>query len=247
MKQAIRAILAKFGYRIEFTRNTPRQLLDLASVRNLEFDDVVGRQIQECGANCTFLQIGAYDGVSTDPLRRYIERFGWHGVMLEPQPGPARQLRNLYPEGSGIFILEAALDREAGVRTLYTVESDAVPKWVGGMASFERDHILKHAYLVPDIAKMVREIEVPCVTFDFVLEHLESDRLDILQIDAEGADGYLLSLFPFERVRPAIVHWEIKNMTRPSQEAALDLMLRHGYRIARSGDEDMLAVLDPVA
>ena len=244
MKQAIRAILSKFGYRIEFIRHTPRQLLDLASVRNLEFDDVVCRHIQERGANCTFLQIGAYDGVSTDPLRRYIERFGWHGVMLEPQPGPAGQLRNLYPEGSGIVILEAALDREARVRTLYTIESDAVPKWVGGMASFERDHILKHAHLVPGIAEMVREIEVPCVTLDFVLEHLESDRLDILQIDAEGADGYLLSLFPFERVRPAIVHWEIKNMTRPAQEAALDLLRRHGYRIARSGGEDMLAVLD---
>jgi hypothetical protein len=71
---------------------------------------------------------------------------------------------------------------------------------------------------------------------------LSGDRLDLLQIDAEGADGYLLSLFPFDRVRPAIVQWEIKNMTRAEQEAALDLLCGHGYRICRSGGEDMLAV-----
>ena len=56
------------------------------------------------------------------------------------------------------------------------------------------------------------------------------------------ADGYLLSLFPFQRVRPAIVHWEIKNMTRAQQEATLDQLCGLGYRICRSGTEDMLAV-----
>ena len=36
---------------------------------------------------------------------------------------------------------------------------------------------------------------------------------------AEGADEYILSLFPFDRIRPAIIHWEIKNMTRSEKEA----------------------------
>jgi hypothetical protein len=72
---------------------------------------------------------------------------------------------------------------------------------------------------------------------------MPTDRLDLLQIDAEGADGFLLSLFPWARTKPAIVHWEIKNLTRAAQEAALDLVCGHGYRIARSGAEDMLAVL----
>ena len=69
------------------------------------------------------------------------------------------------------------------------------------------------------------------------------ERLDLLQIDAEGADGYLLSMFPFERVKPAIIQWEVKNMTRAQQEGALDLLGAHGYLVARSGGEDMLAVL----
>jgi FkbM family methyltransferase len=242
VKQAIRTLLARLGYRLEGIRYTPRHLFDQQAVRHLEFDDVVCRHMYEKGENCVFVQVGAYDGVSTDPLRRYIARSGWRGVMLEPQPGPADQLRTLYPDGSGVVVMEAALDRERGTRMLYTVESDAVPKWAGGMASFDRAHILKHEYLIPGIAELVRERQVACVTFDDVLGRLPEDRLDLLQIDTEGADGYLLSLFPFDRLRPAIVHWEIKNMTRAEQEDALDLLCGRGYRIARSGAEDMLAV-----
>ncbi|MGB7077151.1 MAG: FkbM family methyltransferase [Xanthobacteraceae bacterium] len=88
-----------------------------------------------------------------------------------------------------------------------------------------------------------RELQVKCIPFTDVIQSLpDPRRLDLLQIDAEGADGYILSLFPFDRLQPAIVHWEIKNMTRLQQEAALDLLCSRGYLISRSGGEDMLAV-----
>ena len=189
-----------------------------------------------------FVQIGAYDGISADPLRRYIDRCGWRGVMLESQPRPAKKLRELYRGNEGIVILEAALDRERGIRTLYTVESDQLPRWAGGMASFYREHLLKQSYLIEGIEGMIRELEVRCLSFGEVLDQLPSERLDLLQIDAEGADGYILSLFPFDRIRPAIIHWEIKNMTKKEKEACLDWVTSNGFRIAPSGQEDMLAM-----
>src|SRR5215831_17926003 len=96
MKSAVRAALSRIGYRVEGIRYTPRQLLDPSALRSLELDDVICRHMIENGAECVFVQIGAYDGVSTDPLRKYIERFGWKGIMLEPQPGPAAKLRRIY-------------------------------------------------------------------------------------------------------------------------------------------------------
>src|SRR5262249_38295076 len=84
---------------------------------------------------------------------------------------------------------------------------------------------------------------VECIPFSEVIETLTDEtRLDLPQIDAEGADGRILSWFPFDRIKPAIVHWEIKNMTRLEQETALDLLCSHQYLISRSGEEDMLAV-----
>lgn len=247
MKALLRRLLSVLGYRIEGTRQTPRQLFEPAALRRLEFDDAICRRLIEHGEQFVFMQVGAYDGVSTDPLRKYIARFGWQGVMIEPQPGPAGRLRALYPEGSGVGVIEAAVDRARGTRSLYTVESDAVPVWAGGMASFERDHILKHDYLIPGIAGMVRELQVPTITFDDALAQLPAGRLDLLQIDVEGADLQILSLFPFARIRPALVHWEVKNLTTAQREAAIDILLGQGYRIAPSGDEDMLAELGSAA
>ena len=235
-------MLARVGYRLEGTRYIPRHLLEPEKLRRLEFDDVICRHMFEFGQNCVFIQIGAYDGVSTDPLCKYIKRCGWRGVMLEPQPRPAGELRERYRGNEGIVVLEAALDRERGVRSFYTIESDTVPKWAGGMASFRREHLLKQNYLIEGIEGMVRELKVHCIPFNDVLDHLSSGRLDLLQIDAEGADGYIISLFPFDRIRPAIIHWEIKNMTRREKESSLDRVTSYGYRIAPSGHEDMLAV-----
>ena len=246
MKTLIRQAIRSLGYNIEGIRYTPRHLLDPSRLRTLEFDDVICRHMHERGRELGFVQVGAYDGVSTDPLRKYIAACGWSGVMLEPQPRPAARLRQLYEGGGRITVLEAAVDRERRTRSLYTVECDELPIWAGGMASFDRMHLLKHDYLLPGIAHKIRELTIECVTFEDVLDRLPGAELDLLQIDAEGADGYLLSLFPFERVKPAIIQWEIKNMDRAQQEAALDLVCAQGYLVARSGGEDMLAVLPEI-
>jgi FkbM family methyltransferase len=243
VKTLIRRAIRGLGYNVEGIRYTPRHLLEPGRLRALEFDDVVCRHMHERGRELSFIQVGAYDGISTDPLRKYISACGWSGVMLEPQPRPAARLRELYAGENHIVVIEAAVDGERRTRSLYTVECDDLPKWAGGMASFERAHLLKHDYLIPGITEKIRELTVECVTFGDVLDRIAGERLDLLQIDAEGADGYLLSLFPFQRLKPVIIHWEIKNMTRVQQEAALDLVCGHGYLVARSGGEDMLAVL----
>ena len=243
MKQALKKLLGGLGYHVESTRYTPRHLYQPQCLRTLEFHDVICRYMFEHGQSCSFIQVGAYDGVSTDPLNRYITRCGWRGVMLEPQPGPVAQLRGLYKDNAGIVVLEAAVEGERKARSLYTVKSDSLPKWAGGMASFDREQILRPDYLIPGIEKHICELRVDCIPFaDVIKARPGAGRLDLLQIDAEGANGRILSLFPFDELKPSIVHWEIKNMTKPEQERALDLLCVHGYRIARSGGEDMLAV-----
>ena len=243
-RQQVKSGLAALGYQVQGTKYCPRQLLEPGLLRKLEFDDVVCRRIFEVGREFTFIQVGAFDGVSTDPLRKYIQTCGWRGILIEPQPGPAAQLHELYKGNDRLTVLQAAVDDKRGQRTLFTVESASVPDWARGMASFQRDNIAKNSYLIPGLESMIKEITVNCITFDDVMQKLASGHLDLLQIDAEGADGHILSLFPFAQVRPAIVHWESKNLHKHQQEAALDLLRGHGYRFARSGEEDMLAVLE---
>jgi hypothetical protein len=129
LRQQIKSGLAALGYQVRGTKYCPRQLLDPELRRGLELDDVVCRRMFEVGRDFTFIQVGAFDGVSTDPLRKYIQTCGWRGVLIDPQPGPAAQLRELYGGNDRLIILQAALDDKRGTRTLFTVDSDTVPAW----------------------------------------------------------------------------------------------------------------------
>jgi FkbM family methyltransferase len=244
MKRLLKAAFAALGYRVQGTRYIPRQFLESACLRTIELSDLISRRMLETGPELAFIQVGAFDGITADPLRKYIEKYSWQGVLVEPQARAVNKLRQLYNGNRRIVILHAALDRECGTRTLFTVESETAPAWGGGMASFQREHIVQHSSLISGIETMIREERVDCITFDEVLPLLASERIDLLQIDAEGSDAYLLSLFPFDRVRPAIVHWEIKHYTKAQKEECLDRLAGFGYRFAASGGEDMMAVLN---
>jgi FkbM family methyltransferase len=242
MKNQLKRLFNALGYDVRGTRMTPRQLLDPHLLRPLEFDDVACRLMCETGDALTFIQVGAFDGLVQDPLRKYIVSRGWRGVMLEPQPVPARKLRELYKDDGRITVLQAALDRQPGVRSLFTINSPNAPEWAAGLASFQKEVILRHAEIIPGIESMIAEVAVDCITFDSVFEHLSEGRLNLLQIDTEGADGLILSMFPFERIKPAIVHWEIKHLSLREREDCLEVLTSQGYRVAASGNQDMMAV-----
>jgi len=87
MKHLLKTALARLGYRVQGTRYFPRQLLETTSLRAIEFDDVVCRRMFEFGPEFSFIQVGAFDGITRDPLRKYISKCGWRGVVVEPQAG----------------------------------------------------------------------------------------------------------------------------------------------------------------
>ena len=204
--------------------------------------DVICRWMFDRGNSFTFIQIGVFDGITGDPLRKYIETCGWRGILVEPQSRSANQLRELYRGNKNIIILNAALDCVRGKRTLFTVESEQAPAWAGGLASFDRENITKHSNLIPGLESMIQEEIVDCILFDEVIERLPSSELDLLQIDTEGFDAEILALFPLDRVRPAIIHWEVKHLSKVKREECLGRLAAHGYRFASSGDENMMAL-----
>ena len=143
MKNQLKRLFNALGYDVRGIRMTPRQLLQPHLLRPLEFDDVVCRLMCETGDALTFIQVGAFDGLMQDPLRRYLVSRGWCGVMVEPQPASARKLRDLYKDDRRITVLQAALDRRPGVRSLFAINSPDAPKWAGGLASFQKEVILE--------------------------------------------------------------------------------------------------------
>jgi FkbM family methyltransferase len=242
MKQLLKNILARAGYRVQGTRFIPRQMLHKQNLRVVQFDDVVCRRLFEVGSNFTFIQVGAFDGEYGDPLRKYIRSYPWRGIMVEPQARAAKKLRDLYKDNDRILVWQAAVDEQERRKIFYTVDPKCTEPWAGGLASFHREIILKEADHIPGLESMIREEIVDCITFDAILAKLPSGGLDLLQIDAEGADGHILGLFPFQRIRPSIVNWEVRHLSIRQQEDCLELLAGFGYRFGPYGGEDMIAV-----
>lgn len=70
---------------------------------------MVCRRMIEVGPELTFVQVGVFDGITHDPLRKYIEKFGWRGILMEPQSKAAQRLRDLCRGIDRIKVMQAAL------------------------------------------------------------------------------------------------------------------------------------------
>ena len=241
MKNIIKKYLSKIGYKLYSDKYIPTQLLhDSTDLLTIEFDHVMAAVIlSKADPNdFTFLQVGAFDGVECDPLYKYLQKYKWKGVMLEPQPLPFAKLKNLYNCVDGITVINAAISKTNTKAILYTLQGDY---WSKGMATFDKASILKHDYLIPGIENFIKPIEITCLPFEEVINSSTLKHLDLLQIDTEGFDAEIIKMFPFNIFRPSIIHFESKHLNKTQLEDILEFLIVKGYKIARDGGEDMLA------
>ena len=113
-KQALQALAARYGYRVEKDRRTRHAVdaFDLALRAVTRLDD----------ENFFFIQVGANDGISHDPLRAYIERYHWRGILVEPQPRVFARLCRNYASHTQLRFANVALTRYGESATPYAVE-----------------------------------------------------------------------------------------------------------------------------
>jgi FkbM family methyltransferase len=247
IKGIIKNILAKAGYRVTSTKYVLRQFLYPSRILELDFDHVISKYLihnKQSDEIFNFIQVGAFDGVECDPLLKYLQRFNWNGIMLEPQPRPFSKLIEKYADRDGIFVKNVAISDSNGKSTLYILDGNGLPEWASGMASFDKNNILRHEYLFPGINDHIKEIEVDTITFRKLFTDHSINKLDLLQIDTEGFDAEILEMFPFQLIKPGIIHFESKHIPKRKLEKVLDDLLAKGYKIARDREEDMIAFLE---
>jgi FkbM family methyltransferase len=243
IKALVRQLLKRCGYRISSLRQTPSAFLTEDNLLKLDFDFVVARHLLNIKDtdDFFFIQVGAFDGVQADPIRKFILRHHWQGVLIEPQKKAFAALKQNYADQPQLTFKNVAISDHNEVRTLYTVAEGQVPEWCQGLASFDREVILKHKEQVPGLADLVETEQISCVTFQELFDELKIDKVDLLQVDAEGYDAEIVSMFPFDLVRPSIIHFERKHLSFGALEKCLNLLLQYNYKISNDGAEDLVA------
>jgi len=181
-----------------------------------------------------FVQIGAYDGKDSDPLHGFIEKFGWNGILVEPQPEAFARLKCNYAGRKGLVFENAAIAGGEGLVPMYRLKDSCAslfPKDHGMLSSFSADHILKHLSEPRTAEQVLETIEVPCLSLSGLFAKYKVAKIDLLQIDAEGCDYEIIRSIPFDRFAPQVIRFEHAHLDPPAREECIQLLLSHSYKI----------------
>jgi FkbM family methyltransferase len=202
--------------------------------------------VQHQPADFFFIQVGAFDGLTNDPLHDFIVRFKWRGILLEPQKDAFAALLDNYREQPQLILRNAAIAPECGIRHLHKIRGDApgLPPWASQIASFRRDTVLAHRDVIPAIDDLIETEEVECITFDSLFDAFPPRAIDLLQIDAEGNDFEIIKLFHQGGRRAHIVHFEHKHLSRRELADCAGFLIERGYVVGLDGG-DSIAYLNP--
>jgi FkbM family methyltransferase len=209
---------------------------------------VLAQRLTERQPGVFFVQIGAMDGVRFDPLFPLVTRHGWRGLLVEPLPDLFAELQRTYRDRDGLAFENAAIADSDGERVMFRIppgriEENGLPDWAAGLGSLYAD---RNALAWPQLAPHVIQQPVRCLTLPALLAKHRVERIDVLQIDTEGADFAVLMQLDWRRFRPAIIQLEICNLAADEKTRCRALLTGHGYRIAE-GNNDMLAVHETLA
>lgn len=190
--------------------------------------DLLDRFSRSIGNGFTVIQVGANDGITHDPIHKFIKRDRWTGVLLEPQKDVFEQkLSKLYRKHPEINAINCALGDEDGSTNIYKI-GFSTARWATGLASFNRAHLLeafesghvikqaaKEGITIPeDTAKYIVAEKVKVLCPETILSKYNLSKIDMLQIDAEGFDFEVVKLFKIDKTNPKLVCFESSHLSK---------------------------------
>ena len=221
--------------------------------------DFLSQYSKSKSGNFTVVQIGANDGITHDPIHKFIKRDDWKGVLLEPQPDVFHEfLTKIYAKNKGIHPLCAAIGEKDGTQPIYKVGFSSM-RWATGLASFSKEKI-EQAFEDGIVASNCRRfgIEIPAEQSQWIsqenvqviapatlIQTYNLQHIDLLQIDAEGYDLEVIRIFDIPKTRPQAIIFENVGLNAADYAACLQLLEEQNYQLKKFGP-NTLALQKPL-
>lgn len=244
MNRKVHGVLKNTVHALGFDVGRFRAPRPQSNVLALTISDVLLRLVLSGGTlgDFQFVQVGANDGLTSDPIRRFVVKYGFRGLLVEPQPDVFERLRMNYAGMSGLLFENAAIAASDGITSLYRFRrGGAQPDWADGLASFSRETLVNNNH---NVKGDVEEIRVATVTFSTLLARHSLGHVDLLQIDAEGFDYELIKTINLRSFRPTIIHFEHSLLPFAVKHECFAYLSRNGYKITGNGP-DTVAYIEP--
>lgn len=176
-----------------------------------------------------FIIIGAMDGIHYDNLIPFLTKNKLNGLFIEPIPQMYDKLRNNYKNYEGILAFEnCAISEKEGKVKMYKVPDSKIgsvyPEWTDGCSTL---------YLEKSVIKNFEpeEIFVQSHRLENVLSKHKIEKIDIIQIDTEGADYEIFNAIDFEIYKPKFIAIEIMNLTYQEVQNIKEKLETLNYKI----------------
>ena len=185
------------------------------SVRNGCRDGGEQQRVREFFRNSRsgfFVEVGANDPRYASQTW-HLEQLGWSGILIEPQPDLAEQLRRT--RAAKVFAVACSSPVNAGRRMRLHV--------AGALSALDRDRMAPGA-------EPENVIDVPVRTLDEILiEARAPTGFDLLSVDVEGHELEVLDGFDVARWQPRLILLEdhVGSLQKHRH------LLRLGYRLIR--------------
>jgi FkbM family methyltransferase len=228
IKEKIRGNLRPYPSTLGWARRIGR-VFGLTSRIDIDYIfDLANRR----GRDVFFLQVGANDGLMDDPIHFLVRKYGWCGVLLEPDPQLFERLKENYSGVDGPILVNAALSPINGKTTFYRIRMDEkMPSWCAGLGSFRRDVILSNKNDVPEIESHIVEDRIESISFHSLVARYKLPRIDLIVIDTEGYDLEILRQLDLIRFKPDLIVYEHKHLNELERTIAADLLIANGYSV----------------
>tara|TARA_B100000900_G_C20576148_1_gene715398 strand:- start:247 stop:1008 length:762 start_codon:yes stop_codon:yes gene_type:complete len=198
------------------------------------------------------IQIGSNDGISNDPLRKYIVQNDWDAVLIEAVPNIFKRLSNLYKDNDKVITLNVAISPSASSMKFYSVSpnaevelGDRCPNGYDQLGSFQRENIIKHRKGI--LEPFITELEIPIKRIDQIVDEFNFDGFEVLHIDCEGYDLEVISTMSFSIHKPQYIIIEHKHMKEADKDKFIGDMTKIGYQYDMYFDDIIFTLSDGIS
>jgi FkbM family methyltransferase len=244
LQALVQRFVNKLGYKIEKLRPPISAPLDV-------FDLVVHKLVTTV-PDFFFGQIGANDGITRDPVRKYVLKYRWRGLLVEPQPKVFPLLQQNYQDEKQLVFEQAAVAEKDGVARFFVADENLAPERnLTVFSSLNKDVLARclARELPPGASRQaaaMRGVEVKALSVQGLLDKHRITRIDLLMTDTQGHDCPIVKQFLSSKVRPTAIHFEHLHTPEDELQTCLRLLVDNGYRCARL-EIDTLAYLEEKA
>lgn len=189
------------------------------------------------------VQIGANDGLTHDPIVKFIIRDAWHATLVEPHPWVFQhRLSPLHRRNKNVRLVNAALGEKDGSSDLFTL-SFSNQRWATGLSSFSRSHfeelwnsgeLAARAYknrckLPATLQESITAHRVPVHSVATIVAAAKTQPLHLLVVDAEGFDWQAIKLFLNAGVQPKVLLFEATHLGEDEHGEARAIFDQRGF------------------